>query len=211
MSFGGGILVAGNLAFFSGTRLIRQFYMAFSPFFFYYTKIISHIKEKEQHKEIKRQLTTNKNKMTSIYSNAKIYKITGGGLTYYGSTVQKYLSKRMSHHKSSANKTSSKQIVNFPDCCIILVEVFPCNSKDELRARERYYIENNECVNKCIPGRTQQESRRNYCEQNKEKIAEYKKNWGLQNKEHVAEYNRYYRARQQNKLQSTNISAESPF
>ena len=151
--------------------------------------------------------------MSNKFQHAKIYKITGGGLTYFGSTTQKYLSQRMTKHRHSSNTSSSREIIKFPDCQITLIESFPCNSKDELRARERYYIENNECVNKCIPGRTPQESRRNYCEQNKEKIAENKKNWDLQNKDKVAEYQRYYRARQRNKLptETTNRPAESPF
>lgn len=130
------------------------------------------------------------------FSRAKIYKITGGGLTYYGSTTEKYLSQRMAGHRQDKQRAkincSSFQILDYPDCQISLVESWPCANVNELRARERFWIENNECVNKCIPGRTKQE-------------------WREQNKEHIAEYNRYYRARQRNKLQSTNISAESPF
>ena len=34
---------------------------------------------------------------------------------------------------------------------------FPCNTKLELEKRERYYIENFECVNKSIPTRTKKE------------------------------------------------------
>jgi hypothetical protein len=37
------------------------------------------------------------------------------------------------------------------NCKIVLVEAFQCNSKDELKAREKYYIDNFECVNKNIP------------------------------------------------------------
>ena len=37
------------------------------------------------------------------------------------------------------------------DSVIILVEIYPCNSVDEARSRESYYILNNECVNKNIP------------------------------------------------------------
>jgi hypothetical protein len=47
-----------------------------------------------------------------------------------------------------------------------LVENYSCNSKKELETRERYYIENNECVNKNMPTRTMKE----YQEENKEKI-----------------------------------------
>jgi len=111
--------------------------------------------------------------MTDKYQNAKIYKLTGGGLTYYGSTTRKYLCQRLSEHKKLTNKGSSRQIVGFPDCEITLIETFPCQSKDELRARERYWIENNECINKNIPGRTKQE----YREQNKEKTSEYNREY----------------------------------
>lgn len=149
--------------------------------------------------------------MSNKFQHAKIYKITGGGLTYFGSTTQKYLSQRMTKHRHSSNTSSSREIINFPDCQITLIESFPCNSKDELRARERYYIENNECVNKCIPGRTPQEYFKQWSEQNRTKNLDRLKQWRERNKEHIAEYNRFYRARQRNKLQSTNISAESPF
>jgi len=40
---------------------------------------------------------------------------------------------------------------------ITLVEKYRCETKDELHARERYYIENNKCVNKVIPTRTTKE------------------------------------------------------
>ena len=36
---------------------------------------------------------------------------------------------------------------------IFLIESYPCNSKDELIARERYYIETMECVNKTMKQR----------------------------------------------------------
>jgi hypothetical protein len=37
---------------------------------------------------------------------------------------------------------------------IILVENYPCNNKYELEAKERWYIENNDSINKNIPTRT---------------------------------------------------------
>ena len=39
----------------------------------------------------------------------------------------------------------------------MLVENFPCQDENEASAREKYYIINNPCVNKNIPGRTQKE------------------------------------------------------
>jgi hypothetical protein len=43
---------------------------------------------------------------------------------------------------------SSFELLDEPDCDIYLVEKYPCDTKDELHAREGYYIQNNECVNK---------------------------------------------------------------
>jgi len=97
------------------------------------------------------------------YEKGKIYKIVNDDMpdkVYYGSCVQKYLSNRLTVHKSTLNKKypcSSKILYEKGKPRIELVENFPCNSKKELEERERYYIENNECVNIKIPGRTQKE------------------------------------------------------
>jgi hypothetical protein len=92
------------------------------------------------------------------YQNGKIYRIHSyqTDLVYYGSTTEK-LSRRLSGHKSnikSGSSVSSKRIFEYDDVMITLIELFPCNSKSELESRERFYIENNQCVNKQIPTRT---------------------------------------------------------
>lgn len=131
------------------------------------------------------------------YINGKIYKLTGSGLTYYGSTTQ-LLSKRLYEHKLKGNKSSSKQIIELGNYDICLVELFPCNSKEELHKRERFYIENNECINKHIPTRTTKEYyeihkerlnklNKEYQEINKEKIIKYKKEYRKINKEKIKE------------------------
>ena len=103
------------------------------------------------------------------YQDAKIYKLVGGGLTYYGSTCNE-LYKRLWSHKSNFNKCKSKLLFDSGDKVeIILIEKYPCNDKMELHKRERYYIENNDCINKFIPTRTDKE----YREDNKDKIKEY--------------------------------------
>ena len=121
------------------------------------------------------------------YENGKIYKLVNDemGLTYYGSTCKKYLSSRLSGHIYDAKKidkyVSSKQLFEKGSVKIYLVELFPCGSKDELHARERYYIENNECVNHNIPCRTKKE----WEEDNKEKLAEKGKQYHQNNKEKI--------------------------
>ena len=98
------------------------------------------------------------------YSNGKIYKIVDNttGNIYIGSTCEKYLSKRLVGHRTSykcylegkTNYMTSFEILKNNNYEIILIESHPCGSSDELHARERFYIENNNCVNKSMPGRT---------------------------------------------------------
>ena len=95
------------------------------------------------------------------YNNSKIYKIINdiNGMIYYGSTTQP-LVKRMDKHRSNCKNKISKtyeKFGNIKDCKIFLIENYPCNSKEELLARERMYVENNECVNSEVPGRTHAE------------------------------------------------------
>lgn len=92
------------------------------------------------------------------YSLGKIYKIKCNttGLVYYGSTCEPTLSRRLANHKMAYQRylktfklyCSSYRVLENKNYEIVLVENFPCNSKDELNSRENYYIENFECVNK---------------------------------------------------------------
>jgi len=77
------------------------------------------------------------------------------------------------------NYVTSFVITKFDDCVIIWVENWPCNNKHELLARERHWIENNDCVNKVIPTRTHKE----YYEMNKDKITQKMKDYKEANKE----------------------------
>jgi hypothetical protein len=121
------------------------------------------------------------------------------GLTYYGSTVNP-ISKRVSQHrcefKSSGGKYSSRQVLVGGNYDYILVEEFSCENKDQLHRRERYYIENNECVNKQIPGRTLKE----YSEQNKDKISVQQKEYYEQNKDKLLSYQKEYREQNKDKI-----------
>lgn len=90
----------------------------------------------------------------SDYSKAKIYKLVideDPSLVYYGSTVQP-LCERLSNHKQDFVKnnrgtTSKKLFETGYKVKIVLVENFPCASKEELRAREEWWRVNNKCVN----------------------------------------------------------------
>ena len=67
-----------------------------------------------------------------------------------------------------SSRTTSFEVLKNENYEIVLVELAPSNSKMELHQRERYHIENNECVNKQIPTRTDEE----YYLQNRDKMLE---------------------------------------
>tara|TARA_R110000772_G_scaffold206482_1_gene317069 strand:+ start:89 stop:601 length:513 start_codon:yes stop_codon:yes gene_type:complete len=130
------------------------------------------------------------------YNNSKIYKIINTelkGLIYYGSTTLT-LNRRFSRHKSL--ECSSKALFSVGTPEIILLEDYPCSSKAELIKRERYYIEGNECINHEIPGRTKKE----YKQDNKEKIKETNKQYKQDNKEKIKEARKIYSDNNKEKL-----------
>jgi len=117
------------------------------------------------------------------YQDAKIYKLVGYGKTYYGSTTQALCQRKQGHKRNKDCK--SIEIFNLGDNVdIVLVENYACENKEELHQRERYYIENNECINKVIPLRTRKEHYldnkdkiKKYYEDNKDKIKQVEKKY----------------------------------
>ena len=141
------------------------------------------------------------------YQLGKIYKIVDNtnGNIYIGSTCEPTLSRRLAQHKATYNQyvkgnstfVTSFEILKNGSYEIVLIESYPCNSKDELHSREKFYIENNTCVNKYIPTRTKNE----YYEANKEQIREYQKQYNETNKEHRQEYYRQYNEQNKGRIQ----------
>ena len=84
------------------------------------------------------------------YNQSKIYKIVNDdlGLTFYGSTCNLLSSRLYQHKKKGSQCKSSILFGDFQNPRIYLVENFNCNSKTELHARERWWVERNECINK---------------------------------------------------------------
>ena len=122
------------------------------------------------------------------YQNGKIYKLicSETNRVYIGSTVNK-LKYRKSQHKQSNNTCCSKDFIN-PK--IILLENFPCNNKLDLHSKERYYVENTDCVNINIPGRTDKEYQeycKEYREKNKEELYKKRKEYHEKNKDKIKE------------------------
>jgi hypothetical protein len=107
------------------------------------------------------------------YSKGKIYKIVVNNTDeeyrpYIGSTTKEYLSQRFTYHKSDYKKykNGKRSLVasynlfdkyGIENCEMVLIENYPCATKDELHARERYWFDNMENCNICKPIRTEQE------------------------------------------------------
>ena len=151
------------------------------------------------------------------YNFGKIYKIEpicdhDEGDIYIGSTTKQYLSQRMDNHRGKYkqwknNKYCKVQVFEIFDkygvsnCQIVLIETVNAESKDELLAREKHYIQSLKCVNKAIPIKSLQEikvNRKNYrkiyYEENKETLKEKSKNYKatLKMNNHIVKQNSLY-------------------
>jgi len=119
--------------------------------------------------------------MSCNFQRGKIYMIWSPHIdkVYVGSTTQRLLCMRMTTHKSNyknfkegkGNYMTSFDILELGDAKIELIENYPCNSRDELRAREGFHQRSMNCVNKRIECRTNKEWR----EDNKDKVREYER------------------------------------
>jgi hypothetical protein len=117
------------------------------------------------------------------YKNGKIYRVVCSETNrqYIGSTTST-LVKRLHQHKYKKDCMCK----DFIEPKIFLIEDFPCDRKDQLLMRERYFIESMECVNLYRPIVTKEEvlkERKEYNDNNKEKRKEYREN----NKELIRE------------------------
>ena len=108
------------------------------------------------------------------YGKGKIYKIVVNNTEdeyrpYIGSTTKNYLSERFVRHRnyytSYKNGKQHKIVSAFilfdkygiENCEIVLIENYPCATKDELRARERHWFDTIDNCNKCKPVRSEEE------------------------------------------------------
>ncbi len=144
------------------------------------------------------------------YQLGKIYELVClmTGKRYIGSTTKEYLSQRLAGHISeskSCKPTRAKEIIEGNNYKILLIEAYPCNSKDELKAKEYEHMNKIECVNKIknfgiVDPR---EYQKNHRKQNKQSISEQRKKHYELNKDMILEQNK--KRRQQQKGNNLNI------
>ena len=155
------------------------------------------------------------------YQNSKIYRIVCNitGDTYYGSTTQPLCNRKLKH-KNPISRCVSKQIIERGNWSIVLVESFPCNGKEELLMKERYYIEHNECINLCKRPIISEKEKKEYRHQNysenreiqlaqmkarregeqRDEILAKKREYHHNNKEKIAEKAKEYRESNKEKV-----------
>lgn len=114
------------------------------------------------------------------YSTGKIYKIINpqNEVVYIGSTVDK-LCRRFAKHKHRGNGNK-----------IVLLELCPCNSREELCMREQEHIELHENL---LNDRRAFNSEEYYKKHYKEYHKEYNEKWRINNKEKVKEHEKKWR------------------
>ena len=140
------------------------------------------------------------------YQNGKVYAIRSHQTDkiYIGSTTQS-LARRFAVHKNDKKRggkkcSTSKEMFQYDDCYIELLENYPCNSKEELLRKEGQLIRENDCVNRCIAGRTPKE----WAQDNKEAVSVKNKKYRENNKEALAQKSKeYYKKNKEAKIVKT--------
>ena len=120
------------------------------------------------------------------YQRGKVYTIRcryDDSLIYVGSTIDK-LAKRMARHRLD-KKCSLYKLVDgdWNNWYIELYEDFPCDNKEQLEKREGEVIREIATINQVVAGRTKKE----YYEENRDKIVDYKKQHYQDNRDEILE------------------------
>jgi hypothetical protein len=134
------------------------------------------------------------NRDENKYQRGKIYKIISyqTDKVYIGLTCKIYLNNRLAKHNNQYknylnglhNYIMLFEILKYNDAKIVLIESYPCNSKEKLFAKEAEWIIQSNCINKEIPNRTQKQYRKD----NKEKIQKLQKDYRINNKKKLDNY-----------------------
>jgi len=146
------------------------------------------------------------------YQRGKVYAIICNktGRRYVGSTCEPTLAKRLAKHVSDFKRwkigrsyLSSYDIIKDGDYHIVLLESYPCNSRDKLRMCEQKHI--NECINKLKAFRSEEERKeqiKQYAQEHCDEIAEYKKEYHKQHRNEIIEYQKEYLNKNRDELNS---------
>jgi len=149
----------------------------------------------------------------------RVYKIIDNtnNNVYIGSTkkplrlrLQQHKANYKSYLKGGTNYIKSFDIIKNDDYKIEELEFIEYENKKELYLREKFYIKNNDCINKNITGRSKKE----YYDDNIQKILKYHKEHYENHKDDKKEYyqlNKEKRAEYQNKYYENNKDKQKAY
>ena len=139
---------------------------------------------------------------------ASIYKLTdNNNYVYYGSTTRHQ--KRLSEHKCGSRSMSELMDKDSLKMEILEEYYFDVDTynKKFILNRERYYIENFDCINYLVPGQTHKEYREKHKEEKKQYNKEYRekhkdkvKDYREKHREETKDYNKEYREKHKQKM-----------
>jgi group I intron endonuclease len=155
------------------------------------------------------------------YDEGKVYKIVcEDGKYYIGSTIRT-LKARLTAHKHASTKTQTNNAYNhiktigWDNVTIELIELFPCEDRTQLLARETFFITKYKqdplCLNTRNPltdnttpeaKQAHKETCKQYYQQHRKEILQKRIEYQLENREKRSEYNREYRQRNSEKLKN---------
>ena len=153
------------------------------------------------------------------YEAGKIYKLVcDDGKYYIGSTIRA-LNNRLSSHKNASRKTETNNAYNhiktigWDKVVIELIELFPCETRNQLLERETWHISQNKdntlCLNTRNPltdnttpeaKKAHKEKCKEYYQQHREEVLQKRSEYQIENREKRSEYNREYREKNVEKL-----------
>ena len=122
------------------------------------------------------------------YKNGKIYKLQINDGNFYIGSTRTDLRKRLYEHKSRSKNEPEIKLYkhigeNWENVKIILIENFPCNSRQELLKKEDEYIQKELKNELCLNSHRASITKKEYYETNKEKIREKQKEYYNKKKE----------------------------
>jgi len=152
------------------------------------------------------------------YETGKIYKLQcSDGKYYFGSTIRTLASRLSSHKYASKNAQTNNtynhiNAIGWDNVTITLVELFPCETKQQLLQRELWFISEHKndvlCLNTRNPlADTSPEARqqhkdkcKEYYVQHRDELLQKRRDYQIENREKRTEYSSEYRQQHSEKL-----------
>jgi predicted GIY-YIG superfamily endonuclease len=169
-----------------------------------------------------RDLKTNEAMDTMGYETGKIYRLQcSDGNYYFGSTVRTLASRLSSHKHASKNATTSNtynhiNAIGWDNVTITLVELFPCETKQQLLQREMLFISEHKndilCLNTRNPiadnspeaKQLHKDKCKEYYAEHRDELLQKRRDYQIENREKRTDYNTEYRKQHSEKLKDYN-------